>query len=169
MAQRANHYDAAFEAYLRTERAPYVVVDEARRALAADASLKSLDFIVYSPRGANLLVDVKGRKFPSGAQGSGSRWESWAPQEDVESLMRWQSLFGGEFRAALVFAYDIADPRWRSQHPRVWEFRRRTYAFYGVWADEYATAMRERSRAWETVSLPRRVFDRLKRSIEELL
>ena len=66
MAQRSNHYDAAFEAYLRQLRTPHVVVDETRRALLQQASLKSMDFIVYSARKPNLLVDGKGRRFPSG-------------------------------------------------------------------------------------------------------
>jgi len=169
VALRSNHYDAAFEAYLRTGRTPYVAVDEARRALTADASLKSLDFIVYSQQGRNLLVDVKGRKFPTGAAGLGQKWENWTEEDDLTSLLRWQQLFGGEFRAALVFAYEIAEPRWHAQHPQRWEFRQRTYAFYGVWADEYAEAMRDRSPAWETVSVPRRAFDGLRRPIAELL
>jgi len=80
MASR-DHYQHAFEAYVRQHRLPYVSVDEARRALlprpgspAVDspaaasyhpantaATLKSFDFVVYAPD-ANLLVEVKGRK-----------------------------------------------------------------------------------------------------------
>lgn len=169
MALRSNHYETAFEAFLRTERRPYVAVDEARRALTAQASLKSLDFIVYSTHGRNLLVDIKGRKFPTGAHGTGQRWENWASEEDLSSLLQWQQLFGDDFRAALVFAYDIAEQRWHDQHPVRWEFRRRTYAFYVVWADEYAASMRGRSRAWETVSVPSRDYLELRHPIAELL
>jgi hypothetical protein len=47
MANRDNHYEAAFEEYLRARGIPYVAVDEARRSLMADGeSIKSLDFIV---------------------------------------------------------------------------------------------------------------------------
>jgi hypothetical protein len=87
MASR-DHYQRAFEAYIRRRRLPYVSVDEARRALLPGggtlklhapeslrpappgepappappgATLKSFDFVVYAP-GANLLVEVKGRK-----------------------------------------------------------------------------------------------------------
>lgn len=79
-----DHYQRAFEAYLREKRLPYVSVDEARRALLPDGtalklerpqpspqpaarapghagSLKSFDFVVYAPE-SNLLVEVKGRK-----------------------------------------------------------------------------------------------------------
>ena len=50
MANRDNHYEAAFEAFLRARRVPYVAVDEAQRSLVADGSLKSLDFIVSPAR-----------------------------------------------------------------------------------------------------------------------
>lgn len=67
-----DHYQRAFEVYVRAERLPYVSVDEARRAIlpgranngpaaAAAATLKSFDFVVYGS-GGNLLVEVKGRK-----------------------------------------------------------------------------------------------------------
>ena len=61
---RDNHYEAAFEAYLRARRLPYIAVDEARRSLVADGSIKSLDFIVSPPGQLSWLVDVKGRRFP---------------------------------------------------------------------------------------------------------
>ena len=47
--KRTNHYDAAFEAYLRHVGVPFVVVDEARRARLNLVSLKSMDFIVTAP------------------------------------------------------------------------------------------------------------------------
>lgn len=67
VANRDNHYEAAFEAYLRQRQIPYIAVDEAKRALVAGGeSIKSLDFIVSAPGGGAWLVDVKGRRFPSG-------------------------------------------------------------------------------------------------------
>jgi hypothetical protein len=54
MADRNVHYEAAFEAYLRDKGIPCVVVDEAKRALFANAKLKSFDFVVYSKSGPNL-------------------------------------------------------------------------------------------------------------------
>ena len=43
---RDNHYEAAFEEYLRSKQVPYVAVDEARRSLAGDGqSIKNLDFM----------------------------------------------------------------------------------------------------------------------------
>ncbi|MEN6495460.1 MAG: HYExAFE family protein, partial [Thermoguttaceae bacterium] len=66
MANRDNHYEAAFEAYLRSRGLPYVAVDEAKRSVLGDGeSIKNLDFIVSTPGTATWLVDVKGRRFPS--------------------------------------------------------------------------------------------------------
>ena len=62
MADRTVHYEAAFEAFLREKGIPCVAVDEAKKALFANARLKSFDFVVYSKSGPNLLVDVKGRQ-----------------------------------------------------------------------------------------------------------
>lgn len=169
MALRHNHYDAAFEAYLRQERTPHVVVDESRRALLQNVSLKSMDFIVTSRRGKNLLVDVKGRRFPSGGERGTHTWENWATEDDLSSLARWQGVFGDGFRSVLVFAYDIVEPRFLPRFHDRFEFRDRQYAFFGVWVDEYQTAMRTRSASWSTVTLPGAEFRRLRQPIAAFL
>ena len=73
--------------------------ESAARSLLQEASLKSMDFIVYSSQAQNLLVDVKGRRFPSGAGSNRHEWENWATRDDIHSLLRWQSVFGAGFRA----------------------------------------------------------------------
>ena len=42
MALRWNHYDLAFEAFLRERRNPYVAVDERRRARTLDERIEQL-------------------------------------------------------------------------------------------------------------------------------
>ena len=169
MGLRNNHYDVAFEEFLRRRRTPYVFVDERRRALLDNASLKSIDFIVYSPKNENLLVDVKGRRFPSGRMEGGHKWENWTGAEDVPALLEWEKVFGADFRGLLVFAYHIVDDRWRHEFDERFEFRGREYAFFGVWADSYGVAMRSRSQSWNTVSLPSREFRKLRVPLRELL
>ena len=73
MADRSVHYEAAFEAFLRDKGIPCVAVDEAKKALFANAKLKSFDFVVYSKNGPNLLVDVKGRQLRNRAARRGLR------------------------------------------------------------------------------------------------
>src|SRR5207248_6745570 len=105
---RSNHYEAAFEAWLQEQRLCYVAVDETRRCVLGDGPVKNLDFVVYGPAGARLVVDVKGRRFPGGRGGRKRRvWESWSTQEDVDGLARWAERFGPGYRGLLVFAYHL--------------------------------------------------------------
>jgi hypothetical protein len=146
-----------------------VAVDEQRRALLEQSSVKSIDFIVYSTRRPNLLVDVKGRRFPSGDPRIGHRWENWATAEDLPALRQWEEVFGQGFRALLVFAYHIVNEKARAQFDEVFEFRGEPYAFFGVWADCYQQEMRQRSASWQTVTLPGARFRELRLPIGEFL
>src|SRR3954467_12121763 len=108
MADRSIHYEAAFEAYLRDKRIPYVAVDEVKKALFANAKLKSFDFVVYPQNKPRLLVDVKGRSLRNRAKRSG--FETWRTGGGVRALLQWERVFGAGFTAVLVFAYWIAPP-----------------------------------------------------------
>ena len=68
----------------------------------------------------------------------------------------------------LVFAYDI-DERYLARFESRFDWRGRTYSFFGVWADDYQAAMRTRSASWTTVTLPGADFRRLRHPIAEFL
>lgn len=146
---RSNPYDAAFEAYLRARRIAYVAVDESRRTLLADASLKSIDFIVSTTDAPNLLVDVKGRK-----RLPGRHWENWATLEDIQGMSQWERVFGADFKSLLVFAYELAGGACEEPADSVIAYRAREYAFYGVWLEDYRQSMQQRSPRWQTVWVP---------------
>ncbi|MEW4489786.1 HYExAFE family protein [Thalassoglobus sp. JC818] len=165
MAKQCNHYDVAFEKLLRLVRRPYVSVNETRRALHGDESLKSMDFVVYSQTASNLLIDVKGRR----SFGGRPSWQNWAMQDDIDSLLKWEEVFGDGFRSVLVFAYEVLEASEMDYHPVTWEFQRRRYAFYGVWTREYAQKMRLRSRSWKTVFLGANHFQELRQPILSML
>lgn len=189
VAQRRHHYEQAFEACLRARRIPYVSVNEARKALlpvgapargartlpAHDepaTSLKSFDFVVYGER-ENLLLDVKGRRIPAqrrarpadplarGALEPRGRLESWVTLDDVDSLRRWEELFGEGFRAAFVFVYECDGQPPDALFQEVFEHRGRWYAFRAVFLREYALHMRTRSARWRTVHLAASAFERV--------
>src|SRR5580693_8564983 len=103
------HYEAAFEAFLRDRGIPYVAVDEAKKALFANARLKSFDFVVYSKKGPNLLIDVKGRSCRNRSKGAG--FETWATEQDVNDLMQWEQVFGEGFKAVFSFVYWVEPPQ----------------------------------------------------------
>ena len=169
MADRNNHYEAAFEEYLRRRQIPYVAVDESKRSRLADGTLKSLDFIVSSPRGQGVswLVDIKGRHFPSGRQKQ--FWKNWSTRDDVRSLAAWQQLFGSRFRALFVFAYEVLGDRAPLPVEQLFEFRGRLYGFLGLGLEAYVFYARPISRAWDTVAMPTVRFRQLAVPLEKLL
>ncbi len=168
MANRNNLYEAAFEEFLRTRRIPYVAVDEAKRSLMGDGSLKSLDFIVSPGLGSSWLVDVKGRQFPT-ASGEGKQfWKNWSTRDDLRSLAAWQRLFGGKFTSLLVFAYDVLGDRAPLPAEQLFAYRGALYGFVGLKLDEYAFHARPISLAWDTVAMPTVEFRRLAQPVESL-
>lgn len=190
VAQRRHHYEKAFEDYLRTRRIPYVAVDEAKKALLPEGAvltpeaggeedpkaIKSFDFVLYG-QGSNLLVEVKGRRLAPAKrrkprEGTSSlleaprrpsrgRLDSWVTLDDIASLKRWESLFGAEFAAALVFVYwcDAQPPD--ALFEEIFENRGRWYAIRAVLLADYAGAMKTRSPRWRTVHVPGAIFDQI--------
>jgi hypothetical protein len=170
MANRDNHYEAAFEAYLRHRQLPYVAVDEAKRSLLGDGeSIKNLDFIVSSP-GSPLtwLVDVKGRRFPSGDE-TKQYWKNWSTRDDLRSLAQWESLFGENFRGLFVFAYNIVGDRSPLPAGQLFEHRGALYGFVGISLADYSTWAHGISPAWDTVAMSQADFRRLARPADEFL
>jgi hypothetical protein len=157
---RGNHYEKAFEAYLQCHRLCYVAVDETRRAYLGDTPVKSLDFIVFGEEGARLLVDVKGRRFPTGKPGKLRRvWECWSTQDDLDGLERWSHLTGPGYRGLLVFMYHVLPAvELPDDVEDLWTWRGRRYLLRAVPAADYRRHMRIRSPKWGTVTLPRVVF-----------
>lgn len=164
MADRAVHYEAAFEGYLRDRGIPYVAVDEGRRALFASISLKSFDFVVYGRRGPNLLVDIKGRRMRGDGRGA---FQTWATEKDVDDLLQWERVFGDSFRAVLMFVYWIDAPL--LPEPGMFPFGERWYLMLGVALAEYRQHMRRRSERWRTVAIPQGEFRSLARPVESWL
>lgn len=152
MANRENHYEAAFEEYLRRQCIPYVAVDEAKRSRLCEGSIKSLDFIVSPPGGRSWLVDVKGRRFPSGQQKQ--YWKNWSTRDDLVSLAQWERLFGEQFGSLFVFAYNVIGDRAPLPPERLFEFRGGLYGFVGIRVVEYTRYARPISPRWDTLAMP---------------
>jgi hypothetical protein len=134
----------------------------------ADGSLKSLDFIVSPPGQASWLVDVKGRRFPSGDEHH-QYWKNWSTRDDLRSLAAWQSHFGNDFCPLLVFAYHIVGPRSPLPREEIFEFRGGHYGFLGVRLADYMPHARPLSDAWDTVAMPTGLFRRVARPLDAWL
>jgi hypothetical protein len=155
-----NHYEAAFKAYLQWNGHCFVAVNEGDRPQLGDETLKNLDFIVHGEAGRRLLVDIKGRRYPTGAPGRQRRvWECWSTLDDVNGLERWAELFGPGSRGLIVFAYEVLPeiPLFADTED-LWSWRDRRYLFRAVAAEDYRRYMKVRSPKWGTVTLPRAAF-----------
>lgn len=168
MAKRDNHYEAAFEAFLRERGVAYVAVDEAKRSMMGYSSLKNVDFIVSGADGRNWLIDVKGRRFPAGGQ-SKQYWRNWSTQDDVDSLAQWELAFGERFHALLVFAYDVVGDRAPLPQDELFVFREHVYGFVGIQLHEYVHFARNISPKWGTLAVPVRTFRQLATSLDPFL
>jgi hypothetical protein len=169
MANRDNHYEAAFEEYLRSHGVPYVAVDEARRSVLSNgASIKSLDFIVSAPGQIAWLVDVKGRRFPSGEEQK-QYWKNWSTADDLRSLAQWEEFFGDNFRGLFVFAYDVLGNRSPLPAEELFEYRDKLYGFVAVPLSAYMGHARMISPRWDTLAMPTAEFRRHARPLDELL
>jgi len=181
MPRRRQHYETAFENYLRLHRVPFISVDEARRALLPDgaplrlegaegaSTLKSFDVVIYDEP-SNYLIDVKGRKIPQkkGRDASAtprSRLQTWVTEDDVRSLTEWESLFGPEFCSAFVFLYWCEAPPPDGLFLEVFDDRDRWYAPRVVLLRDYVRHMRPRSKRWRTVHLSTADFDEISRPL----
>ncbi len=183
--KRHNHYESAFENYLRSEMIPYVAVNEQRRSIAKKGSLKNLDFIVSpdekfeaddpyglfefsetKPRQTDKrwLIDIKGRRFPSGSQ----YWRNWTTRDEIESLRKWKNHFGDGFDAALVFAYQLTANHSPVPPDQIHFFRNEAYGMIAISLEAYARNAKILSPKWGTISVPTPLFRSLARPLTSL-
>ena len=166
-----NHYEAAFDAFLRERGAAVVPVVEARRSYLDPGEVKSPDFLVVAPS-AKLVVDVKGRKFPGTGKGGKSRhvWHNWCEREDVVSLERWAERLGEGFCGVLAFVYLLApEVELPAGTPDQFAFRHRIYLMRGVFVTDYRAHMKTRSPRWGTVHVATDDFRELVKPISHFL
>ena len=166
--QTFNHYELAFEAFLREKRIPFLAVEERlRNQLASGEKIKSLDFVISRPE-RSFLIDVKGRKFPSGTRGGGF-WRQWSTRDDLRGIRQWELLFGEQFVGLFVFAFQISGPFSPLPPGRLFAFRKRTYAFVGISLADYISDLRLVSQRWQTFALPTEKFRKLAKPFEDFL
>ena len=164
-----NHYERAVVGFLQSQSVPYLRIDETKRSVFGGTKFKSFDLVVYPESEANILVDVKGRKWPYMSRGGKRYWENWVTAEDLESLRHWEMVFGGGFRAAFVFCYWLTEPQNIPVQTGIHVFGGQTYGFLLVWLSDYTDNMRLRSRSWRTVSMGAARFRELAKPLEDVL
>lgn len=190
--KKNNHYERAFEAYVRSIGRPCLAMNEQHRSLdgeAMDFTLKGFDFILpahmatassswssleteqnapyfYISEGSSgadelaafsWLADIKGRKFPTGEH-KPQYWKNWVSTDDIQSLSRWESIFGAGFHGLFVFVYDVRGKRYPVPEEQLFKFEGRRYAFFMIPLSVYRDFCRPLSTRWKTVAMPAALF-----------
>ena len=165
---RWNHYEMAFEAYLKERKIPFLAMAERYRNPLDDGStLKNLDFVISRSIGTSWLIDVKGRQFPSNTHGG--YWKQWATQDDLIGLRHWEKMFGERFTGLLVFAYLICGNKAPLPEHQLFEYRQRLYGFVGISVADYLTEIRVLSPKWHTFAMPTERFRQLAKPFEDFI
>ena len=166
--QHWNHYEMAFEAYLKERKIPFMALAERYRNPLDDGStLKNLDFVISRPGNASWLIDVKGRKFPSNTRGG--YWKQWATRDDLVGLRHWENMFGNHFTGLLVFAYLICGDKSPLPERQLFEYRQRLYGFVGISVTDYLSEIKVLSPKWCTFAMPTERFRQLAKPFEEFV
>ncbi|GHT34498.1 hypothetical protein FACS189427_01910 [Planctomycetales bacterium] len=158
MLQR-NHYERAFEKFLRERKIPYLAVLERYRSSAENGkTIKNFDFVISRPNKVSYLIDVKGRKFSPGGY-----WRSWSTRDDLIGLKQWESIFGAKFCGLFVFAYQICGRVSPLPPEDLFEYQDKLYGFVGISYRDYLSEVKVLSPRWRTFSLPSVKFRQLAR------
>lgn len=187
-----NHYERAAAAWLRSTGLAFVPVHERQRASLGSlecsqdtSTVKSPDFLLLGSGGCSFVVDVKGRRHPSGSASSpaasqsvggfpgpwdlertprlkaGGTWECWVTLDDLDGLSRWSRRLGPGWDGLFLFAYWLDDAIHVPAGPDLFWHEGRRYLFRCARLLEFRQAMRVRSRSWGTVDLPVRAARRV--------
>lgn len=149
-----NHYERAFESWLRDNHIKYVAVDEQKRATFARSRIKSFDFLLYPPNGQIIIAEVKGRSFKGTSLVNLTGLECWVTAEDIDGLTHWQQVFGRDHQAVFVFTYKVENIDVDFDGRDFYDFDENRYIFFCVGLADYRRFMKRRSPKWQTVTLP---------------
>ena len=165
----SNHYERAFENWLRDNCIGYVRADEHKKSERVGGPVKSFDFLLYPPNQPRIIAEVKGRKFKGTSFEKLTGFECWVTREDIEGLTSWQKNFGPDYIAVFVFAYRIENVDVDFDGRAVYDFDRNKYMFFAAKLDDYRKYMKRRSPKWQTLTLPAEKFRKCARQLQEIL
>ncbi|MHC4660544.1 MAG: HYExAFE family protein [Planctomycetota bacterium] len=171
---KANHYETAFEDYIRGRGLTYIATSEQRRSLAVNVpdgpkTIKTPDFIVTTHNRENALIDVKGKQLPYLDRKTKNAWENWLTTDDMDALEFWENAFGREFIGLIAFAYWIRDAKYAKHFSSLHACGGKKYGYLALSVAEYRKYATRRSASWDTWSIPIRIFRRIARPITDYI
>ncbi len=149
----SNHYELAFENWLKDNHIRFTRIDETKRARLGKATFKSFDYFVYAGTHNIIIADVKGRKFKGTSFEKLTSLQCWVTETDITDIEFWQEIFGDDHHAVFVFAYDIENVDVDFDGRDVYDYDGKKYLFFCAELDKYKKNLKVRSPKWKTVTL----------------
>ena len=162
-------YERAVEEYLRSHQLPYLAVNQRRRALAAQRSLKNFDFLVRARSGQHYLMEVKGRPFPYVHRARKVYWENWVHEEDLEGLRLWRDYFGFGFTGLVCYAYLVTEAEFLESFPSRSQWQGRNFGLVALTLEDFLQWAEQRSSRWRAKHIPPVLFRQLIHPLEVFL
>ncbi len=170
MRERAgNHYEKAFEGWLKDNGVQYLAVDQQKRAAFSKSKIKSFDFLFYTPGRRAYIAEVKGRKFISKKFTAFGSLPNWVTVDDIRGLENWIDIFGRKYRGLFVFVYNLENIDVDADGREIFEYRDKRYVFMAVTLDDYKKGQTVRSKKWNTVHLSAEYFKKYSVRLDELI
>jgi len=164
-----NHYERAFESWLKDNGIQYLLVDQQKRAAFSKSKIKSFDFLFYTPDSNAYITEIKGRKFTGKTFTAFGSLPNWVTIDDVKGLENWIKIFGGRYQGLFVFAYDLENIDVDTDGRKIYEYLDGRYVFTAIRLSDYQRGATGRSKKWETVHLSAEFYKNCVIDADELI
>ena len=148
-----NHYEKAFESWLKDNGVQYLLVDQQKRTAFSRSKIKSFDFLFYTPDSRAYIAEVKGRKFSGKTFTAFGSLPNWVTSDDIRGLENWVEIFGGRYQGLFVFAYELENIDVDTDGREIYEYLGGRYVFVAIRLRDYKQGAARRSEKWQTVHL----------------
>lgn len=146
----------------------YIAIDESKKPLVENQSVKNFDFIVSSFNG-KYLVDIKGKSFSS--KSKNNMWDNWISIDDLSGLRIWGNHFNA-FIPLLVIPYNLqndTDKEYLLGKADFIEHKGKQYAFTAITLADYYTNAKPRAKKWKAIYVHRDKFEELSKPLSNFI
>jgi hypothetical protein len=164
-----NHYEKAFESWLKDNGIQYLAVDQQKRAAFSRSKIKSFDFLFYAPDSNAYIAEIKGRKFTSKTFAAFGSLPNWITVDDVKGLESWVEIFGKKYQGLFIFVYNLENIDVDADGREIFEYRDGRYVFMAVTLDDYQRGKTVRSKKWKTIHLSAEYYKNCAIRLDELI
>ena len=153
-----NHYEKAFECWLKDNGVQYLAVDQQKRSAFSRRKIKSFDFLFYTADKRAFIAEVKGRKFTGKNFSAFGSLPNWVTSDDISGLENWARIFSNRYAGLFVFAYDLENIDVETDGREIHECMGKRYVFMAVKLADYLAGATLRSIKWKTLHLSAEYF-----------